>query len=66
MLMWRCGHYDPDDFGEAAIVVGLNKLARRRTLRWAAYLKGAKRRSSASTAEAVVQSDPIWLATGRH
>lgn len=43
MVRWYGGPYDPDDIGEAEIVVGVAKLARRRTLGKAAYLKSAGR-----------------------
>lgn len=43
MLSWYGGPYDPDDIGEAEIVAALGKLARRRTLGRAAYLKSVGR-----------------------
>lgn len=44
MLTWHGGSYDPNDIGEAKIVAALGKLARRRTLGRAAYLKSVGRR----------------------
>lgn len=45
MLTWHGGPYDPDDIGEAEIVAALGKLARRRTLGRAAYLKSVGRQN---------------------
>ena len=43
MLTWHGGPYDPNDVGEAEVVAALGKLARRRTLGRAAYLKSIGR-----------------------
>lgn len=43
MLTWYGGPYNPDDIGAAEIVAGLAKLAQRRTLGKAAYLKSVGR-----------------------
>ena len=43
MDRWYGGPYDSDDIGEAEIAAGLAKLARRRTLGKAAYLKSLER-----------------------
>ena len=43
MLTWHGGPFDPDDISEAEIVAALGKLARRRTLGRAAYLKSVQR-----------------------
>ena len=45
MLTWRNGPYDPDGIGEVEIVAALGKLARRRTLGRAAYLKSVGRQN---------------------
>lgn len=45
MLTWHGGPYDPDDIAEAEIAAALGKLARRRKLGRAAYLKSVGRRS---------------------
>lgn len=45
MLTWHGGPYDPEDIGEAKIVGALGKLARRRTLGRAAYLKSVGRQN---------------------
>lgn len=43
VLEWHGGPYDPDNMEEAEITAALGKLARRRTLGRAAYLKSAGR-----------------------
>lgn len=43
MLTWHGGPYDPAEVGEAGIVAVIGKLARRRTLGRAAYLKSVGR-----------------------
>lgn len=45
MLEWHGGPYDADDIGEAQIVDALGKLARRRTLGQAGYLKSVGRKN---------------------
>ena len=43
MVRWYGGRYDPDYIGAAEIIAGLAKLARRRTLGKAAYLRSVVR-----------------------
>lgn len=45
MLEWQGGPYDPEGIDEAGIVAALGKLARRRTLGRAAYLKSVGRQN---------------------